>query len=98
MSAPKLTDSSLVTLPVQPILKEVSRRIVGQDAMVERLLVGLLTGGLLSGAVLTETVFAFTGIEVKPSSRAICCQARSSVCPPTRCKKRRRGSPATSRS
>jgi peptide/nickel transport system permease protein len=24
--------------------------------------IGLLTGGLLSGAVLTETVFAFTGI------------------------------------
>jgi MoxR-like ATPase len=38
-------------LPVPRILKEVSRRIVGQDAMVERLLVGLLTGGhiLLEG-------------------------------------------------
>ena len=51
MSAPKLTDKPVETLPVQPILREVSRRIVGQDAMVERLLVGLLTGGhiLLEG-------------------------------------------------
>ena len=51
MSVPKLTDKPSQTLPVQAILKEVSRRIVGQDAMVERLLVGLLTGGhiLLEG-------------------------------------------------
>jgi MoxR-like ATPase len=51
VSAPKLTDVAVDALPVQPILKEVSRRIVGQDAMVERLLVGLLTGGhiLLEG-------------------------------------------------
>ena len=51
MSAPKLTDKPAETLPMQRILKEVSRRIVGQDAMIERLLVGLLTGGhiLLEG-------------------------------------------------
>ncbi len=51
MSVPRLTDKPAQTLPVQAILKEVSRRIVGQDAMVERLLVGLLTGGhiLLEG-------------------------------------------------
>ena len=51
MSLPKLTDKPAAALPVQPILKEVARRIVGQDAMVERLLVGLLTGGhiLLEG-------------------------------------------------
>ena len=51
MSAPKLTEMPAETLPVPRILKEVSRRIVGQDAMVERLLVGLLTGGhiLLEG-------------------------------------------------
>ena len=51
MSAPKLTEKPAETLPVPRILKEVSRRIVGQDAMVERLLVGLLTGGhiLLEG-------------------------------------------------
>ena len=45
MSAPKLSKKSAELLPVPRILKEVSRRIVGQDAMVERLLVGLLTGG-----------------------------------------------------
>ena len=51
MSAPKLTEMPAETLPVPRILKEVSRRIVGQDAMVERLLVGMLTGGhiLLEG-------------------------------------------------
>jgi MoxR-like ATPase len=51
MSAPKLSKKPAELLPVQRILKEVSRRIVGQDAMVERLLVGLLTGGhiLLEG-------------------------------------------------
>src|SRR3954463_7230359 len=45
MSAPKLTTKPAELLPVPRILKEVSRRIVGQDAMVERLLVGMLTGG-----------------------------------------------------
>jgi MoxR-like ATPase len=51
MSVPKLTKKPAELLPVPRILKEVSRRIVGQDAMVERLLVGLLTGGhiLLEG-------------------------------------------------
>jgi MoxR-like ATPase len=51
VSAPKLTTKPAELLPVQRVLKEVSRRIVGQDAMVERLLVGLLTGGhiLLEG-------------------------------------------------
>jgi MoxR-like ATPase len=51
VSAPKLTTKPTEMLPVQRILKEVSKRIVGQDAMVERLLVGLLTGGhiLLEG-------------------------------------------------
>ncbi|HEU4587478.1 MAG TPA: MoxR family ATPase [Gemmatimonadales bacterium] len=38
-------------VPVQQVVKEVGRRLVGQDAMIERLLVGLLTGGhiLLEG-------------------------------------------------
>jgi MoxR-like ATPase len=51
VSATKLSPKPAELLPVQGILKEVSRRIVGQDAMVERLLVGLLTGGhiLLEG-------------------------------------------------
>ncbi|HSC57947.1 MAG TPA: MoxR family ATPase [Gemmatimonadales bacterium] len=37
--------------PVQAAVQEVARRIVGQEAMVERLLIGLLTGGhvLLEG-------------------------------------------------
>jgi MoxR-like ATPase len=36
---------------VQEILAQVARRVVGQEAMVERLLIGLLTGGhvLLEG-------------------------------------------------
>ena len=51
MTVPKLTEKPAEVLPVPRILAEVSRRIVGQDAMVERLLVGLLTGGhiLLEG-------------------------------------------------
>jgi MoxR-like ATPase len=51
MSAPKLSKKPAELLPVPRVLKQVSRRIVGQDAMVERLLVGLLTGGhiLLEG-------------------------------------------------
>jgi MoxR-like ATPase len=51
LSATKLSPKPAELLPVQAILKEVARRIVGQDAMVERLLVGLLTGGhiLLEG-------------------------------------------------
>jgi MoxR-like ATPase len=51
VSVPKLSTRPAELLPVQRILKEVSKRIVGQDAMVERLLVGLLTGGhiLLEG-------------------------------------------------
>jgi MoxR-like ATPase len=38
-------------VPVQRVVKEVGRRLVGQDTMIERLLVGLLTGGhiLLEG-------------------------------------------------
>src|SRR4029078_8466768 len=43
------------------------RRIRGRHVLRNAMLpvvpvIGLLTGGLLSGAVLTETVFAFTGI------------------------------------
>jgi len=51
VTVPKLTEKPAEVLPVPRILAEVSRRIVGQDAMVERLLVGLLTGGhiLLEG-------------------------------------------------
>jgi MoxR-like ATPase len=51
LSATKLSPKPSELLPVPRVLKEVSRRIVGQDAMIERLLVGLLTGGhiLLEG-------------------------------------------------
>ena len=49
-AAPSAAPASDPT-PVQRVVKEVARRLVGQDAMVERLLVGLLTGGhiLLEG-------------------------------------------------
>ncbi len=40
-----------MSFPVQAVVAEVQKRIVGQEAMVERLLIGLLTGGhvLLEG-------------------------------------------------
>jgi MoxR-like ATPase len=49
-AAPSAAPASDPT-PAQRVVKEVARRLVGQDAMVERLLVGLLTGGhiLLEG-------------------------------------------------
>ncbi len=48
-SAPPSPPAELV--PVGRVVKEVSRRIVGQELMVERLLIGMLTGGhiLLEG-------------------------------------------------
>ena len=67
MSVPKLSKKPAELLPVPRILKEVSRRIVGQDAMVERLLVGLLTGGhiLLEGVPgLAKTLAVRTLAEV----------------------------------
>jgi MoxR-like ATPase len=70
-SAPKLTTKPAELLPVQRILKEVSRRIVGQDAMVERLLVGLLTGGhiLLEGVPgLAKTLAVRTLAEIIKAS------------------------------
>jgi MoxR-like ATPase len=40
-----------VTFPVQDVVAEIRKRVVGQDQMVQRLLIGLLTGGhvLLEG-------------------------------------------------
>ncbi len=40
-----------MTFPVQDVVAEIRKRVVGQDRMVERLLIGLLTGGhiLLEG-------------------------------------------------
>ena len=48
---PRAPQSSADTLMVQAMLEQVARRVVGQDYMVERLLIGLLTGGhvLLEG-------------------------------------------------
>jgi MoxR-like ATPase len=71
MSAPKLSKKPAELLPVPRILKEVSRRIVGQDAMVERLLVGLLTGGhiLLEGVPgLAKTLAVRTLAEIIDAS------------------------------
>jgi MoxR-like ATPase len=67
LSATKLSPKPAELLPVQRILQEVSKRIVGQDAMVERLLVGLLTGGhiLLEGVPgLAETLAVRTLAEI----------------------------------
>src|SRR5665213_1773720 len=49
--APVRAVASADTVMVQAILEQVARRVVGQDYMVERLLIGLLTGGhvLLEG-------------------------------------------------
>ncbi len=71
MSATKASPKPAELLPVPRILKEVSRRIVGQDAMVERLLVGLLTGGhiLLEGVPgLAKTLAVRTLAEIIDAS------------------------------
>jgi MoxR-like ATPase len=71
LSATKLSPKPAELIPVPRILKEVSRRIVGQDAMVERLLVGLLTGGhiLLEGVPgLAKTLAVRTLAEIIDAS------------------------------
>jgi len=60
-----------VTFPVQAVLAEVRKRVVGQDLMVERLLIGLLTGGhvLLEGVPgLAKTLTVRTLADVIHSS------------------------------
>src|SRR3569623_3188470 len=49
--APPRAASSSDTLMVKALLEQVARRVVGQEYMVERLLIGLLAGGhvLLEG-------------------------------------------------
>ena len=57
--------------PLQRVVTEVSRRIVGQDAMIERLLIGLLTGGhiLLEGVPgLAKTLSVRTLAEIIDAS------------------------------
>jgi MoxR-like ATPase len=51
MTDPKAAVISEVARPIQQTVAEVGRRVVGQDVMVERLMIGLLTGGhiLLEG-------------------------------------------------
>ena len=54
MTAPRISASQHAPVdaaPIQAALQQVAKRIVGQEAMVERLLIGLLTGGhvLLEG-------------------------------------------------
>jgi MoxR-like ATPase len=51
MTDPKVVVISEVARPIQQTVAEVGRRVVGQDVMVERLMIGLLTGGhiLLEG-------------------------------------------------
>jgi MoxR-like ATPase len=71
VSAPKLAQTPAESLPVERILQEVSRRIVGQDAMIERLLVGMLTGGhiLLEGVPgLAKTLAVRTLAEIIDAS------------------------------
>ncbi|HEX5387590.1 MAG TPA: MoxR family ATPase [Gemmatimonadales bacterium] len=58
-------------VPVQRVVEEVGRRLVGQDAMIERLLVGLLTGGhiLLEGVPgLAKTLAVRTLAEIIDAS------------------------------
>ncbi len=65
--------STAPQIPVQRIVKEVSKRIVGQDAMIERLLVGMLTGGhiLLEGVPgLAKTLTVKTLAEIIHASFA----------------------------
>src|SRR5512139_1026537 len=60
-----------LSAPIQAAIAEVGRRIVGQDAMVERLMVGLLTGGhiLLEGVPgLAKTLAVRTLAEVVQAS------------------------------
>jgi MoxR-like ATPase len=57
--------------PVQQVVTEVAKRIVGQDTMVERLLIGLLTGGhiLLEGVPgLAKTLAVRTLAEIVEAS------------------------------
>jgi MoxR-like ATPase len=51
MTAEQAPTPSAATERIPQVVKEVGRRIVGQDVMIERLLIGLLTGGhvLLEG-------------------------------------------------
>ncbi|MGH7524055.1 MAG: AAA family ATPase [Gemmatimonadales bacterium] len=60
-----------MTFPVQDVVTEIRKRVVGQDLMVERLLIGLLTGGhvLLEGVPgLAKTLTVHTLADVLHAS------------------------------
>ena len=60
-----------MTFPVQEVVAEIRKRVVGQDLMVERLLIGLLTGGhvLLEGVPgLAKTLTVHTLADVLHAS------------------------------
>ncbi len=68
---PSVASRTVDAGPVQQVVTEVGRRIVGQETMVERLLVGLLTGGhiLLEGVPgLAKTLAGKTLAEVVEAS------------------------------
>ena len=73
MTDPKAATISEAARPIQQAVAEVGRRVVGQDVMVERLMVGLLTGGhiLLEGVPgLAKTLAVRTLAEIIHASFA----------------------------
>ena len=71
MPEPRHQSMSALSAPIQAAITEVGRRIVGQEAMVERLMIGLLTGGhiLLEGVTgLAKTLAVRTLAEVIKAS------------------------------
>ena len=73
-------------LQVQAAVDEVRKVIVGQEALVERLLVGLLAGGhvLLEGVPgLAKTLAVKTLGQVAATSSSSASSSRPTCCPPT---------------
>jgi MoxR-like ATPase len=71
MAHPRPASGATLSAPIQAAIAEVGRRIVGQEAMVERLMVGLLTGGhiLLEGVPgLAKTLAVRTLAEIIQAS------------------------------
>src|SRR3990172_3591226 len=71
MTQPAMTQPLAESLPFRHVTEEMGRRLVGQTAMVERLLIGLLTGGhiLLEGVPgLAKTLAVRTLAEILHAS------------------------------
>src|SRR3990170_2980311 len=71
MTQPAMTQPLAESLPFRHVTEEMGRRLVGQIAMVERLLIGLLTGGhiLLEGVPgLAKTLAVRTLAEILHAS------------------------------